>query len=188
MAYSPAENLYLSALTELQFPSTVAQDEAEVMTDQAELAAEPVMLAQAPTRTMTDAGPQGPQITGEIKPIDPTMRQRLGDFLQAGFERVGMDRYRARKQAETLMGGDNSNLPLGLGLADLVPILGTAMQLQESGRMAEDAAASAKQGDMGMAALQAGGAALGIVPGAASTAATTVKAAKAAKAIKKGTK
>lgn len=185
MAYSPAENLYLSALTELQFPSTVAQDEAEVMGDEAELAAEPVVLAQAPGSTMTDARPQ---ITGEIKPIDPTIRQRMAEFLQGGFERVGMDRYRARKQAETLMGGDSSNLPLGLGLADLVPILGTAMQLQESGRMAEDAAASAKRGDMGMAALQAGGAALGIVPGAASTAATTVKAAKAAKAIKKGTK
>lgn len=183
MAYSPAENLYLSALTELQFPSTVAQDEAAVIGDQAELAAEPMLLAQAPAQTATDAGP-----VDTIKPVDPTIRQRIADFLQAELEGAGMDRYKARQRAQTLIGGDSSNLPLGIGLADIVPFLGTAMQLEESGRMAENAAASAKQGDMGMAALQAGGAALGIVPGAASTAATTVKAAKAAKAIKKGTK
>lgn len=183
MAYSPAENLYLSALTELQFPSTVAQDEAAVIGDQAELAAEPMLLAQAPVQTATDAGP-----VDTIKPVDPTIRQRMAEFLQGGFERVGMDRYRARKQAQTLMGGDSSNLPLGIGLADIVPYLGTGLQTEEAVRMGGEAVESAKQGEMGMAALQAGGAALGILPGAASTAATTVKAAKAAKAIKKGTK
>jgi hypothetical protein len=48
------------------------------------------------------------------------------------------------------------------------------MQLEESGIMAGEAYESAKRGDYGTAAMQAGGAALGLVPGAAST----IKAAK----------
>lgn len=184
MAYSPVENLYLSALTELQFPSAPPPEEMP-----AEQPMEPVVLAAAPSQTMSDAGAgrgsyagysvaedvanKGPQ--GEIKPVDPTVRQRMADFLQAGFERIGMDRYRARKQAQTLMGGDSSNLPLSLGLADLVPFLGTGLQTEEAVRMGGDAAQSAQQGMYGTAALQAGGAALGLIPGAAGT----VRAAKA---------
>lgn len=172
MAYSPAENLYLSALTELQFPSTLQQDEVQAAADAGEAAMmEPIKLAQAPTKTMSDAG----QGIAEMRPVDPTVRQRMADFLQAGFERVGMNRYKARQTAQTLMGGDSSNLPLSLGLADIVPFLGTALQTQEAARMGEDAVTSAKQGNYGTAALQAGGAALGLVPGAAGT----VKAAKA---------
>lgn len=166
MAYSPAENLYLSALTELQFPSTMQEDLAEVETDAAMTEMEPVQLAQAPSKTVTDAGPQ---ITGEIKPVDPTVRQRMADFLQAGFERVGMNRYKARQTAQTLIGGGSSNLPLSLGLADLVPFLGTGLQTEESVRMGGEAVESAKQGNYGTAALQAGGAALGLVPGAMGT-------------------
>jgi hypothetical protein len=120
-----------------------------------------------------DMANKGPQ--DSMKAYDPTVRERLSSFLQAGFEGLGMDRYRARKQADTLIGGPSSNLPLNIGLADVVPFLGTALQTEEAGRMGEEAVVSAQQGNYGTAALQAGGAALGLIPGAAGT----VKAAKA---------
>jgi hypothetical protein len=85
-----------------------------------------------------------------------------------------MDQYKARQNAQTLIGGPSSNLPLDIGFADFAPFLGTTMQLEESGIMAGQAYDSAKRGEYGTAAMQAGGAALGLVPGAAST----IKAAK----------
>jgi hypothetical protein len=60
-------------------------------------------------------------------------------------------------------------LPLSIGIADFVPFLGSTMQLEESGIMAGEAVKSAKQGNYGTAAMQAGGAAVGLIPGAAST-------------------
>jgi len=89
--------------------------------------------------------------------------------LQAGFEKFGMDRYKARQNAQTLMGGGSSNLPLNMGLADIVPFLGTALQTQEAARMGGEAVTSAQQGNIGTAAMQAGGAAVGMIPGAAGT-------------------
>jgi hypothetical protein len=62
-----------------------------------------------------------------------------------------------------------------MGLADLVPFLGTTMQTEEAAIMGGEAVESAKRGDYGTAALQVGGAALGMIPGAVGT----VKAAKA---------
>jgi hypothetical protein len=86
-----------------------------------------------------------------------------------------MDRYKARQNAQTLIGGGSSNLPLNIGLADFVPFLGTGLQTEESAIMGGESIESAKRGDYGTAALQAGGAVLGLVPGVAST----VKAGKA---------
>lgn len=156
MAYSPVENKFLSALTEIQFPTEPVAPEMA----QPEALPEPVQVAQA------GAGLPA----GSIKAYDPTTREKLSEFLQAGFERFGMDRYKARQRAQTLIGGPSSNLPLDLGFADVVPFLGTALQTEEAVRMGGDAVASAKRGDMGTAALQAGGAALGLVPGAVGTA------------------
>lgn len=155
MAYSPVENKFLSALTEIQFPTEPVEPEMA----QPEALPEPVQVAQA----------GGGLPTGSITAYDPTTREKLADFLQAGFERFGMDRYKARQRAQTLIGGPSSNLPLNLGLADVVPFLGTGLQTEEAVRMGGDAVASAQRGDMGTAALQAGGAALGMVPGVAGT-------------------
>ena len=69
-------------------------------------------------------------------------------------------------------------MPLDMGLADIVPLLGTALQTEEAVNMGGEAIQSAKQGNYGTAALQAGGAVLGLVPGAVGTA-------KAAKSIAK---
>jgi hypothetical protein len=56
-----------------------------------------------------------------------------------------------------------------MGLADVVPFLGTGLQTQEAVRMGEDAVTSVQQGNYGTAALQAGGAAIGLIPGVAGT-------------------
>ena len=127
-----------------------------------------VLVAEVGSRNLPEQAYSG-RYPDTIKPVDPTARQQLADFLQAGFEKFGMDRYRARKQAQTLMGGESSNLPIALGLADIVPFLGTALQTQEAARMGEEAVQSAQQGNIGTAAIQAGGAVLGMVPGAVGT-------------------
>ena len=168
MAYSPIEDKYLSALTSVQFPDMPVEP---VATEQP---TDGVQLAEVGATKMPDYGYSG-QRQATMTDYDPTVRERMAEFLQAGFEKFGMDRYKARKQAQTLIGGPSSNLPLNIGLADVVPFLGTGLQTQEAVRMGEEAVTSAQQGNYGTAALQAGGAALGLVPGVAGT----VKAGKA---------
>lgn len=181
MALSPIEDRYLSALTAAQFPDMPANEPAMPVEPGAmESSVDGMLLAAGPSQTMSDAGGG----RGEMRAYDPTTRERMASFLQAGFEGMGMDRVKARKNAQTLIGGPSSNLPLDLGLADIVPFLGTGLQTEEAARMGGEAVESAKAGEPGTAALQAGGAALGLVPGAVGT----VKATKAAvKAVKKGT-
>jgi len=138
----------------------------------------PVQVAAGPAQTMTDAAEQMPSSQDQLKELTPTVRQRLADFLQGGFEKMGANRSDARKRAQSLIGGPSSNLPLNIGLADIVPYLGTGLQFEESVHLAGEAVESAKAGSLGTAALQAGGAAIGLAPGAAPTI-------KATKAIKK---
>lgn len=168
MAYSPIEDKYLSTLTQQQFPDMPPEPVA------AEPSADGVQVAEVGATKMGDYGYSG-QRQATMTDYDPTVRERMAEFLQAGFEKFGMDRYKARQNAQTLIGGPSSNLPLNTGLADIVPFLGTALQTQEAARMGEEAVTSAKQGNLGTAAMQAGGAALGLVPGVAGT----VKAGKA---------
>ena len=169
MAYSPIEDKFLSALTAVQFPSAPVEPEMP----QPEQMPEPVLVAEVGATKMGGAGYGGqPQAT--MTDYDPTVRERMAEFLQAGFERFGMDRYKARQRAQTLVGGPSSNLPLNIGFADVVPFLGTGLQTEEAVRMGGEAVQSAQQGNYGTAALQAGGAVLGMVPGVAGT----VKAAK----------
>ena len=167
MAYSPIEDKYLSGLTAMQFPDEPVE---VAMPEQVAPGTQPgdVLLAAGPSATMTDAGGGQPQ--AEMKPFDPTIRQRLADFLQAGFEGMGVDRYKARQNAQSIIGGPSSNLPLSMGLADVVPFLGTTMQTEEAGIMGKEAVTSAQQGDYKTAAMQAGGAALGLLPGGVATA------------------
>jgi hypothetical protein len=128
-----------------------------------------VQLAEVGATKMADYGYSG-QRQATMTDYDPTVRERMSEFLQAGFEKFGMDRYKARQNAQTLLGGGSSNLPLNMGIADIVPFLGTALQTQEAARMGEESITSAKQGNYGTAALQAGGAAVGMIPGAVGTA------------------
>ena len=113
-----------------------------------------------------------------IKPYDPTIRERLSEGLQAGLEKLGVGRYKARRGAQSITGGPSSNLPGGFGVADVVPFLGTAMATQEGVRNIGEAV---EAGDAVGAGVEGAFAALGLIPGAAST----IKAAKAMTAPKR---
>jgi hypothetical protein len=108
---------------------------------------------------------QAPQ-QAEMRPYDPTIREQAATLLQRGMERLGTDRYKARQRAETVIGGPSSNLPLGMGFADILPFVGTTFQTQEAGRALESAGEAAKRGDYVGAAVEGGMGALGLVPGA----------------------
>lgn len=198
MALSPIEDSYLQRLTSSQFPDMPASEPA-MPVDAAALDApsmDGMQLAAGPSQTVSDAGAGRGSYAGfdprldmankgqqdQMRAYDPTTRERIASFLQAGFEGLGMDRYKARQNAQTLIGGGSSNLPLDMGLADIVPFLGTALQTEEAVNMGGEAVQSAQQGNYGTAALQAGGAVLGLVPGAAGT----VKAAKGLKNLPVG--
>jgi hypothetical protein len=140
-----------------------------------------MQLAEVGSRGLPEQAYSG-RAPDTMKDYDPTMRERMSEFLQAGFEKFGMDRYKARQNAQTLMGGPSSNLPLTMGFADVIPFLGTGLQTEEAVRMGKDAVTSAQQGEYGTAALQAGGAVLGLLPGAAGT----IKAVKATKGMPVG--
>ena len=168
MAYSPIEDKYLSALTAFQFPDMPVEPVVPEQSGALGTMPGDIQLAEVGSRGLPESAYTG-RNPDSIKAVDPTIRQRLADFLQSKFVDLGMDQYKARQNAQTLIGGGSSNLPLTMGLADFVPLLGTTMQLEESGVMAGEAVESAKRGDLGTAALQAGGAAAGIVPGATST-------------------
>lgn len=173
MAYSEFEQSFMDGYARAEFPGLFEEQPKP----------EPVQVAAANTGTMTDVAPGGAMdMTGsagaeplpELKAYDPTMRERIASFLQAGLEGIGMERSNARRAAQTIMGGQSSGGPLGLGIADIVPFLGTALQTQEAGRSIENAAILAKQGDSLGAAIEGTVGAVGMIPGAAGT----IKAAK----------
>jgi hypothetical protein len=182
MALSQIEDRYLSTLTEREFP-TFTPMEAEIAApegvDEAATPPGDVLMAAGPAQTVTDSDPYANRGYGEMKAVDPTTRQRIASFLQSGFEGMGIDRARARRHAESLIGGPSSNLPLTLGLADLVPFLGTGLQLEEGVAMGKEAVQAAERGSFGEAALLGAGSVLSIAPGAVPTAKALVKTGKA---------
>jgi len=173
MAYSQLEDKYLSNLTAVQFPDMPVEPAMPEQTMPGRQEGD-VMLAEAGSRGLPEQAYSG-RYPDSMQAIEPTVRERLAGVLQSSFESLGMDRYKARQNAQTLIGGGSSNLPLNIGLADFVPFLGTGLQTEESVIMGGESIESAKRGDYGTAALQAGGAVLGLVPGVAGT----VKAGKA---------
>jgi hypothetical protein len=114
---------------------------------------------------MFPPSPEEEQAQAEMKAYDPTMREKLHAFMQAGIEATtGVDKQTARRMAGGLVGGPNSQGPLNLGLADIVPFLGTRLQLEEAGISAKEAIQSGERGDYAEAAIGAGAAALGALP------------------------
>jgi len=79
------------------------------------------------------------------KPYKPTWRERGVGLIQDALESVAVDRYRARKIAETVLGGPGSNLPLGMGLTDLTPV-GELFARQEAGERGTPMGPSAPSG------------------------------------------
>jgi hypothetical protein len=105
----------------------------------------------------------------EMRAYDPTMRERMASALQGGMEGMGVGRQKARRHAQTIVGGESSNLPIGMGIADFVPFVGTSMALEEGARGLGEAAESAKRGDYIDATAETAGAAAGLIPGGYST-------------------
>ena len=95
-------------------------------------------------------------VTGQVIPQDPTLRQKLsGGFQELLKSQLGMDNYRARRLSETVFGGDNSGVPLGIGLIDMTPFV-LPLAGQESGMSAGSAFDAAGEGNYGKAALEYG--------------------------------
>ena len=144
-----------------------------------------VLVAEAGSRGLPESAYSGePPKYPRMEAYDPTTRENLSNKMQTWLESMGVDRYKARQNAQTFMGGGSSNLPLTMGIADFIPLIGTGLQTEEAARLATDAVTSAKQGNIGTAAIQSGGAALGFVPGAIGTAQVVAKTVK--KKVTKG--
>ena len=134
-----------------------------------------VLVAEAGSRGLPESAYSG-EVQAEMKSFDPTMRQQAADKLQAVLESLGVDRYKARQNAQSFIGGPSSNFPATLGLVDILANLpgfkvaiGTAMlpMYTEEGVLAvEEAMNSAKQGDYVSAGFEAAFGALDVVPGA----------------------
>lgn len=60
--------------------------------------------------------------TGTIREYKPTWRERAANALADLVEGMGADRWKANKIAQTLLGGERSNLPAGMGLSDLASL------------------------------------------------------------------
>jgi len=135
-----------------------------------------VLVAEAGSRGLPESAYSGePPKYPRMEAYDPTVREQVANKMQMWLESMGVDRYKARQNAQTFMGGGSSNLPLTMGIADIIPYIGTGMQTEEAIRLGSDAITSAQQGNYGTAALQAGGAAVGLIPGAVGTGQVTKK-------------
>jgi hypothetical protein len=146
-----------------------------------------VLVAEVGSRGLPEQAFTG-RYPDTITAVDPTIREKIASFLQSGFEGAGMDRYQARKQAQTLMGGESSNLPLNLGLADILAALFppataamTPLYVQEGARAVERGVEAAQQGRPGEAALEVAAGAADVVPGVAGAAKAVKKVARKAK-------
>lgn len=100
---------------------------------------------------------------------EPTMRERLAAGAQTGLEFLGMRRPQARTVSQGIFGGESSPIPANLGIADVVPFLGTALQTEEAVDSLGRARQLAGQGQYGQAAVETGMGILGLVPGAQAT-------------------
>lgn len=100
---------------------------------------------------------------------EPTMRERLAAGAQTGLEFLGVRRPQARAVSQGIFGGESSPIPANLGIADVVPFLGTALQTEEAVDSLGRARQLAGEGQYGRAAVETGMGILGLVPGAQAT-------------------
>lgn len=109
-------------------------------------------------------------VVGAVIPKDMTMRENMVSGMQQMLiDNTGMDNARARRLAQTMFGGESSNLPLGVGLIDLTPFI-IPLAAQEAGISAGEAREAAVSGGYGTAALKYGTGVLqglDVVPGVA---------------------
>jgi len=134
-----------------------------------------VLVAEAGSRGLPESAFSG-EVQAEMKSFDPTMRQQAADKLQSVLESLGVDRYKARQNAQSFIGGASSNLPLNMGLVDALanlPGIGTAigtamlpMYTEEGALAIEEGIESAKRGDYVSAGIETVVGAVNALPGA----------------------
>lgn len=101
----------------------------------------------------------------EMREYRPTTRERDVAKAQAVLEGLGMERAGARRISQSVLGGPQSNLPLGTGLLD-IPLLPALPYFMEEGyRSTERAAGALERGDYGTAAVEYLGAVGQMLPG-----------------------
>lgn len=125
----------------------------------------------APRRSPLDVGttvlrrePAPAPPPAEMRAYDPTMRERAVERASSTLERLGFDRAGARRTAQSVLGGPQSNLPLGVGLIDIPIVPSIPFLMQEGYRGTERAMSAAQQGDYGRAAMEYLGAAAAMSP------------------------
>ena len=125
----------------------------------------------APRRSPLDVGttvlrrePAPAPPPAEMREYEPTLRERAVDRASSTLERLGFDRAGARRTAQSVLGGPQSNLPLGVGLIDIPIAPSIPFLMQEGYRGTERAMSAAQQGDYGRAALEYLGAAAAMSP------------------------
>lgn len=125
----------------------------------------------APRRSPLDVGttvlrrePAPTPPPAEMRAYDPTWKERAVDRASSTLERLGFDRAGARRTAQSVLGGPQSNLPLGVGLIDIPIVPSIPFLMQEGYRGTERAMSAAQQGDYGRAAMEYLGAAAAMSP------------------------
>lgn len=134
-----------------------------------------VLVAEAGSRGLPESAYSG-QVQAEMKSFDPTTRVEIADKLQSVLESLGVDRYIARRNAQSFIGGASSNLPAQMGLVDalaMLPGIGTAigtamlpMYTEEGALAIEEGIRSTKEGDLISAGIEIAAGALDVLPGA----------------------
>lgn len=137
-----------------------------------------VLVAEAGSRGLPESAYSG-QVQAEMKSFDPTTRVEIADKLQSVLESLGVDRYIARRNAQSFIGGASSNLPAQMGLVDalaMLPGIGTAigtamlpMYTEEGALAIEEGIKSAEQGDLVSAGIETAVGTLNVLPGAQAT-------------------
>ena len=133
-----------------------------------------VLVAEAGSRNLPETAYSG-EAQAEMKSFDPTMRQQAADKLQSVLESLGVDRYIARRNSQSFIGGASSNLPAQMGLVDalaMLPGIGTAigtamlpMYVEEGALAIEEGIRSAKEGDLVSAGIETAVGAANVLPG-----------------------
>lgn len=178
MAMNALEQLIVDNYNRAQYP-----DDAPV-TVGGITGAEPEALPAEALATPAEPVARQPAQQGqaEIKSYDPTMRERLSSFLQAGFQAVGYDKYKAREVSQGIVGGPSSPFPVGFGLGDIAAMFNpaalaamTPAYIEEGARAIERAGEAYKRGDIGQAAIEGVAGAADVVPGVFGAAAGGLK-------------
>lgn len=156
-----------------------------------------VLVAEAGSRGLPESAYSG-EVQAEMKSFDPTMRQQAADKLQAVLESLGVDRYKARQNAQSFIGGPSSNLPATMGLVDalaMLPGIGTAigtamlpMYTEEGALAIAEGIESAKKGDLISAGIETAVGALNVLPGAQAAKDVSKRVVKKAKLLVKEAK